>query len=73
MKRVTIKDVAKEADVSVSAVSRVFTDGASASALMREKVRHTAESLGYRPSLLARGLVQERTNLITLVIGRLNG
>lgn len=73
MKRVTIKDVAKEAGVSVSAVSRVFTDGASASAPMREKVRLTAESLGYRPSLLARGLVQERTNLITLVIGRLNG
>ncbi|WP_299618953.1 LacI family DNA-binding transcriptional regulator [Pelagibius sp.] len=72
MSRVTIKDVAREAGVSASAVSRVFTEGGSASSQTREKVMAAAERLGYRPSLLARGLVRNRTNLITLVTGRMN-
>jgi len=71
MSRATIKDVAREAGVSPSAVSRVFTEGASASAGTREKVLAAAERLSYRPSLLARGLVGTRTNLITLVMGQL--
>lgn len=71
MKRVTIKDVAREAGVSVSAVSRTFTDGASASKSTRASVRAAAERLGYRPSNIARGLVRQRTNLITLVTGRM--
>lgn len=69
MGRVTIKDVARRAGVSPSAVSRVFTDGGSASVKTREKVMAAAEGLGYRPSMLARGLVGNRTNLITLVTG----
>lgn len=71
MSRATIKDVAREAGVSPSAVSRVFTQGASASAQTRERVMAVAERLNYRPSLLARGLVGSRTNLITLVMGSL--
>ncbi|MCG8508655.1 MAG: LacI family DNA-binding transcriptional regulator [Rhodospirillales bacterium] len=55
--------------MSPSAVSRVFTEGGSASAKTREKVMAAAEGLGYRPSMLARGLVGNRTNLITLVTG----
>ncbi|MBB4301081.1 DNA-binding LacI/PurR family transcriptional regulator [Rhodobium orientis] len=72
MTRVTIKDVARIAGVSPSAVSRVFTDGASASEATREKVLTVARDLGYRPSLLARGLVGTRTNLVTLVMGRMH-
>lgn len=71
MRRVTIKDVARAAGVSASAVSRVFTEGASASVRTREKVMAAADQLGYRPSLLARGLVRNRTNLVTLVMGRM--
>ncbi len=70
MSRVTIKDVARTAGVSASAVSRVFTEGASASAETRAKVLAAAEGLGYRPNALARGLVGDRTNLIALVMGR---
>lgn len=69
MKRVTINDVARSAGVSASAVSRVFTDGASASPRTREKVLSAAQELGYRPSPLARGLVGQRTNLVTVVLG----
>ncbi|MEQ9608542.1 MAG: LacI family DNA-binding transcriptional regulator [Kiloniellaceae bacterium] len=69
MSRATIKDVARAAGVSPSAVSRVFTEGASASAKTRAKVMAAAQRLNYRPSLLARGLVGNRTNLLTLVMG----
>ena len=69
MKRSTIKDVAREAGVSVSAVSRVCSKDASASPEMRAKVRAAAEILGYRPSQLAAGLVQGSTNLLTFVTG----
>lgn len=72
MERVTIKDVAREAGVSPSAVSRVFTEGASASTRTRERVLAAADRLGYRPSLLARGLVSNRTNLVSLVTGPLS-
>ncbi|MCG8643099.1 MAG: LacI family transcriptional regulator, partial [Desulfobacterales bacterium] len=71
MKRVTIKDVALEAGVSLAAVSRVLTKTAGSSARMREKVQKAAKDLGYRPSMLAKGLVGQRTNLITLVSGRM--
>jgi len=71
LKRVTIKDVAREAGVSPAAVSRVFTKRASSSRKTQEKVLTAATLLGYRPSMVARGLVGYRTNLVTLVAGRM--
>jgi DNA-binding LacI/PurR family transcriptional regulator len=71
MRRITIKDVAKAAGVSPSAVSRVLTAGGSASADTRTKVLAATERLGYRPSLLARGLTGNRTQLVTLVAGEM--
>lgn len=71
LKRVTIKDVAREAGVSPAAVSRVFTKRASSSRKTKEKVLTAATLLGYRPSMVARGLVGYRTNLVTLVAGRM--
>ncbi|MEM9852593.1 MAG: LacI family DNA-binding transcriptional regulator, partial [Pseudomonadota bacterium] len=55
--KVTSIDVARRAGVSQSAVSRVFTPGASASAKTAAKVRRAAEELGYRPNVLARSLI----------------
>ena len=51
--RITSADVANRAGVSQSAVSRVFTPGASASLQTADKVRKVAE-LGYRPNFGAR-------------------
>ncbi|WP_226782503.1 LacI family DNA-binding transcriptional regulator [Oceaniglobus trochenteri] len=48
MSRVTAEDVARRAGVSRSAVSRVFTPGASASRDTTERVRRAATELGYR-------------------------
>ena len=64
---VTLKDVADHARVSRSAVSRVFTDGASVSPKMRRKVEKAARELGYSPNFLARSLTTRRTKLIGLV------
>lgn len=63
----TLKDVAERAKVSTSAVSRTFTDGASVSAKMRDKVEKAAKELGYSPNFLARSLTTRRTRLIGLV------
>ena len=52
--KVTSAEVARRAGVSQSAVSRVFTPGASASAETAKKVRAAAAELGYRPNVLAR-------------------
>lgn len=64
---VTLKDVAMRAGVSRSAVSRVFTVGASVSDAMRRKVEKAASELGYTPNALASSLTTGRTRLIGLV------
>ncbi|MFV1494248.1 LacI family DNA-binding transcriptional regulator [Phaeobacter sp. JH18-32] len=64
---VTLKDVAERAQVSRSAVSRTFTDGASVSEKMRRKVEKAAQELGYSPNALASSLTTGRTKLIGLV------
>lgn len=69
--KVTSADVARLAGVSQSAVSRVFTPGASASKKTVEKVRAAADQLGYRPNVLARGLITGRTRMIGLVVAYL--
>lgn len=64
----TSDDVALLAGVSRSAVSRTFTAGASVAPATREKVLTAAKTLGYRVNFLARGLSQQRTNLVALVV-----
>jgi len=69
--KVTSLEVAKRAGVSQSAVSRVFTPGASASAKTVEKVRKAAAELGYRPNALARSLITGKSRIIGLVVAYL--
>ena len=70
--RITSSDVARLAGVSQSAVSRVFTDGASASAKTSAKVRDAAEQLGYRPNRLARSLLTGKSYMVGLVVAYLD-
>jgi DNA-binding LacI/PurR family transcriptional regulator len=68
-KRASSKDVAKEAGVSQSTVSRVFnSSGIAVSEKKRSKVLEAAEKLGYRPSLIARSLNRQSTRIIGIVI-----
>lgn len=71
MSKVTSLEVARRAGVSQSAVSRVFTPGASASAKTVEKVKRAAEELGYRPNVLARAMVSGKSRIIGLVVAYL--
>lgn len=63
----TAQQVAARAGVSISAVSRAFTEGASISADTHRKVMMAAEALGYQPNIMARSLMTGRTDLIGLV------
>ena len=67
VRRLTARDVAARAGVSISAVSRTFTDGASVSPGTRGRVLAAARELGYRPNVLAQSLMTGRTKLIGLV------
>ena len=71
LEKVTSADVARLAGVSQSAVSRVFTPGASASPETAAKVRAAAERLGYRPNVLARAMITGRSRIIGLVVAYL--
>ena len=53
-RRVTIQDVARQAEVSVSAVSKVLRDAYGVSPEMRVKVTAAIDRLGYRPHAGAR-------------------
>lgn len=68
----TSQQVADRAGVSISAVSRAFTPGASVSAATLKKVTTAAQKLGYQPNLLARSLMTGRTELIGLVSNNFN-
>lgn len=69
--KITSLDVAQKAGVSRSAVSRVFTPGASVSKATAAKVRSAARELGYRPNVLARSLITGRSRIIGLVVAYL--
>ena len=69
--RITSIEVARRAGVSQSAVSRVFTPGASASKGTREKVLRAADELGYRPNALARAMITGKSRIIGLVVAYL--
>ncbi|MFV0380517.1 MAG: LacI family DNA-binding transcriptional regulator [Anaerorhabdus sp.] len=68
MKRVTIYDVAKDADVSLATVSRVINGSDVVKANTREKVEASIERLGYKPNAIAQGLALQKTTTIGLVI-----
>lgn len=64
----TIKDVAKEARVSVATVSRTLNRVDRVSPRMRERVVAAAKSLNYRPNAVARSLRARNTQTLGLVI-----
>lgn len=69
--RVTAWQVARDAAVSQSAVSRAFAGGAGVSQATRERILAVAERLGYQPNALARGLITQRSGIVGVVISGL--
>jgi len=68
----TIRDVAREAGVSKSLVSLVFTGGENVSEERRQRVLHAAARLGYRPNLVAQSLSSGRRDLIAILVSNLH-
>ncbi len=65
---VTLKDVAKKANVSPSTVSRVMSNSKDISENTRKKVTKIMDELGYVPNITARKLVTNQSNTIGLVL-----
>ena len=73
MGNVTIKDVAKAAQVSVATVSRALNGHGNVAASVRERVQAAAEALRYTPHAAARSLSSRRTHTLGVVLPDLYG
>ena len=69
----TIKDVAREAGVSIATVSRVFNDSGLVSEHTRRHVREVATRLNYWPNGVARSLITSRTHALGVLLPDLHG
>lgn len=68
---VTISDIAKEAGVAKSTVSRYLNNG-SVSPKTKEKIDAIVQKRGYKPNAFARSLKAQKTNMIGVIIPRLS-
>lgn len=71
MKKITIKDIAMEAKVSISTVSFVLNDKGekmNISKAVIKKVQEVAEKLHYRPNMIASSLRTGKTRSIGLIV-----
>jgi DNA-binding LacI/PurR family transcriptional regulator len=66
-KRVSIRDVAREAGVSVQTVSRVVNNKDGISEATRDRVRAIIDTMGYEPNVIARSLIAGRSYTIACI------
>lgn len=64
----SIKDVAREAGVSIATVSRVLNDVDVVNEETKKRVVEAINKLGYRPNIVARSLKTQRTKTIGIII-----
>lgn len=64
----SIKDVAREAGVSIATVSRVLNDIDVVNEDTKKKVLDAIKKLGYRPNIVARSLKTQRTKTIGILL-----
>lgn len=67
----TIEDVAKEAKVSISTVSRVLNNNYPVKKETRKRIEEAIKKLDYKPNPLARGLVSGKSNIIGVLVPNL--
>jgi LacI family transcriptional regulator len=68
----TIKDVARQAQVSFKTVSRVLNGEPHVRESVRDRVLTAADALGYRPNIAARGLIGAPSRLLGLLYDTTN-
>ena len=70
-KKVTIYDVAKRANTSLTTISRVLNDPEKVKVKTRNRILKIIDELGYHPNTVAQGLAKKRTKTIGVVISDL--
>jgi DNA-binding LacI/PurR family transcriptional regulator len=73
MKTQTIKDVAKQAEVSIRTVSRVMNQDPNVKAETRERILKIIAETGYKVNMLARGLREKKTNTLIAFVDQHRG
>ncbi|KHE72649.1 LacI family DNA-binding transcriptional regulator [Halobacillus sp. BBL2006] len=73
MKKVTIKDVAKQCNTSVRTVSRVVNKDPNVKKETREKVQKAIDEMGFQANAIARSLKDKKTNQIVAFVDRHQG
>lgn len=69
---ITIHDIAKKLNIAASTVSRALKDNPLISEATREKIKKTAEEMGYRPNIMAANFRTKRTNTIGVIVPLIN-
>jgi DNA-binding LacI/PurR family transcriptional regulator len=69
--RLTIRDVARDAGVSVATVSRALAGSTTVAADLAERVHDSARRLGYTPHSAAQSLARGRTRTVGVVVPNL--
>ena len=65
---VTIKDIARAADVSHSTVSRALKNNPAISAVTTARIQRLAQEMGYVPNSVAQNLLSQQTKTIGVVV-----
>lgn len=68
MKHITIKDLARELNVSIATVSRALNGGQNIRTDTKEKILNAAQKYGYMRNPIARNLQSGRTNTIGVIV-----
>ncbi|MCB0124657.1 MAG: LacI family DNA-binding transcriptional regulator [Caldilineaceae bacterium] len=70
--KVTIREVARRAGVSISSVSRALSDHPHVSPTLRARVESAAQALGYQPDFLAQRLRRGDTASVGFLVGAIS-
>ncbi len=71
MKRKNIRDVAREANVSISTVSHALNETRYVKEETKQKIKKIAKKLNYRPSAIAKGLRKKSINTVAIFVANI--
>ena len=67
-KAASISDVARESGVSIFTVSAVVNNKSHVGKNLRQRVENAIRKLNYRPNLIARSLIKQKTQTIGMIV-----